>query len=285
MPGGGSAPGPYVTMCQNLLPLDKKERDRYFFSLTWVRLVILGWLHRRAFKSAAGVIFLNQYSLSVLGNANKRQMVSWRFIPHGVSEMFNFQLKNDRAHDSLRLIYVSTIDVYKHQWKIAQAVQNLINERYKIEIDFIGSAYPRALNLLAPFLGPSIRYHGSVEYRELPDWYRRSDVFIFASTCETFGMVLLEAMASGLPVLCSRYSSMPETLEGNALYFDSLDTADIKRVIRLVYTNRELLKEFQEKGLLHVKRFSWEETSSQTFKFLAACAKREKLIKKLCVAL
>jgi len=275
VPGAGKAPGHYVTMCQNLLPIERKERDRFFFSVTWVRLVILGWLHNKAFKRARGVIFFNQYCFNALPQSTQMSLKRKAFIPHGVSDMFKPQSMLP-IHDTLKLIYVSTIDEYKHQWKIARAVGELNNEKIKIEIDFIGAANSVSVNRLDPYLSDSIRYHGPVAYEELPNWYSRADAFIFGSTCETFGMVLLEAMASGLPVLCSRYSSMPETLGENALYFDPLDHQDVKRVIRMVYTDRSLLTELRSKGMVYAQQFTWNQTSSKTFEFLAACARQER---------
>lgn len=272
MPGAGSAPGRYVTMCQNLLPLEKTERDRYFFSFKWLRLVLLGWLHRSAFQKAAGVIFLNQYSFNALSEKERDGIAKTAFIPHGVSDEFRVLPFSGTRDGSFRLIYVSTVDEYKHQWKIAEVTRKVIRDGYNISIDFIGSANPSALKKLQPFLDEKIRYCGCVPYSELPQWYSKADAFIFGSTCETFGMVLLEAMACGLPVLCAKYSSMPETLEENALYFDPLNREDTERIIRFACSNASALQALSHKGLTHIKQFNWVDVATRTFEFLATCA-------------
>ena len=271
VPGAGNAPGRYVTMCQNLLPIDWVERKRYFFSLTWLRLVLLGWLHRNAFTKASGVIFLNQYSFQILPESSRKKIALKAFIPHGVSEIFTPQQKENDTNDTMKLIYVSTIDEYKHQWKIAQAVTDLIDEGQSLSIDFIGAANSVSLEKLKPFLSASIQYHDAVPYDELPLWYSRSHVFIFGSTCETFGMVLLEAMACGLPVLCSDRSSMSETLGELAIYFDPLDVESTKRAIVKIYKNQPLFEDLRLKGINYAKEFTWTKTSDETFKFIQNC--------------
>lgn len=277
VPGAGSAPGNYVTMCQNLLPLEKEERDHYFPSMTWLRLTILSALHPRAYTNAKGVIFLNEYGYNTLPKEKHRLIPNKSIIPHGVSELFFTQRVSKNSHRKLKLIYVSTVDVYKNQWAIAHAVDELRKEGVDVEVDFIGAAYPKALKKLLPFLNENIRYHGAIQYDQLPEWYSKADAFIFGSTCESFGMVLLEAMSGGLPVLCSKYSSMPETLGNHALYFDPLDINDIKRIIVQSYSNREALAELAISGQEYARQFTWQKTAQQTFAFLADCYKTDLL--------
>lgn len=273
VPGAGTAPGRYVTMCQNLLPVDVPERARYFFSWTWVRLVALDFFHQIAFRKAAGVIFLNQFCLEILPKVTRQKITKTAIIPHGVSEIFTALPRIEKDIKTFKLIYVSTIDLYKHQWKIAESVDDLLKEGYAISVDFIGDANPRAMVKLNPFLSESIRYHGPVPYGELPTRYAASDAFIFGSTCETFGMVLLEAMACGLPVLSSNKSSMPETLGDHALYFNPLEVETIKEAILKLYKNDSLYKSLREDGIKYAKQFSWEKTAHDTFKFIQECCK------------
>lgn len=273
VPGAGTAPGRYVTMCQNLLPIDKPERSRYYFSITWARLVVLGFMHQIAFQKATGVIFLNKFSFDTFSKFSNRRISKTAFVPHGVSEIFKMQPKAREKAEIFRLIYVSTIDVYKHQWKIAEAVNELLSEGYAICVDFIGTANPTSLKQLEPYLSETIHYHGPMPYHELPFRYAAADAFIFGSTCETFGMVLLEAMACGLPVLSSNKSSMPETLGEHALYFDPLDVIAIKDAILKLYKNDSLRKDMREKGINYAKQFTWKKTSQDTFRFIQECCK------------
>lgn len=272
VPGTGMAPGRFVTMCQNLLPLERVERNRYFGSFTWLRLVLLSWIHCKAFRRATGTIFLNHYCFNVLPARDKEIIVRKAFIPHGVSSNFSPRLLSTKNERKLRLICVSSVDEYKHQWLIAEAVHNLILVGHSICVDFIGPANPVSLRRLKPYLSDSIQYRGAVLYSELPDRYSHSDAFIFGSTCETFGMVLLEAMACGLPILCSNRSSMPETLGDNAIYFDPLKLDSIMNAIDLFYHDSSLREALGKRGIIYAKQFTWRRTSDCTFKFIRDCS-------------
>ena len=56
-----------------------------------------------------------------------------------------------------------------------------------------------------------IKFYGNLNKKQIIELYKESDVFLFASSCESFGLTLLEGMASNLPVLCSNKSGMDVT--------------------------------------------------------------------------
>lgn len=279
IPGTGSAGVPYVTMCQNLLPLQNKELNRYFFSADWLRLKLLRLLHKQAYKKASGVVFLNRYCLQHAEALIRRQVPKHAIIPHGLAARFLSDNKEIYPGDftasrPLRLVYVSIIDVYKHQWNVAEAVCRLVKEGYHIHLDLIGPAYPKALAKLQAVLNhypaeaKSVQYHGAVAYDVIHNTYKQGDAFVFASSCETFGMVLTEAMAAGLPVLCSSMSSMPETAGDAVQYFDPLSVEDLKDAIRKIYIEPLLRQSLSDKSLAKARTMSWEICANHTFQYL-----------------
>ena len=90
----------------------------------------------------------------------------------------------------------------------------------------IGSAYTPALKKLEKTLNavdPNeefIQYLGKVDFDSLDSYYKKADGFIFASTCENMPNILLEAMASSLPICCSEYQPMLEMLGNTGEYFN-----------------------------------------------------------------
>src|SRR5690606_20301443 len=127
-------------------------------------------------------------------------------------------------HEPFRLLYVSIINLYKHQDKVAQAVINRNRKGTPVTLTLIGKAYGPALRKLQKILDKEpefanvVDYKGFVPYETINTVYASHDAFIFASTCETFGMIVTEAMAMGMPMLCSEKSSLPETMQDAALY-------------------------------------------------------------------
>ncbi|MCB0583150.1 MAG: glycosyltransferase family 4 protein [Phaeodactylibacter sp.] len=268
---------PYVTICQNQLPFAPKERRRYGWSAMRLRLEVLSQTQKKAFREADGVIFLSQASQEEI-----RQQVATlqdkptRVVPHGLNRRFETLSKvgEEESKSSFRLLYVSIIDVYKHQWHLAEAVLQLAAEGLPVALDLIGPAYPPALRRLRAALArypkqPAVvQYHGAVPYEDIHRFYQQADMLAFASSCETFGMILLEAMASGKPVLASDIPVNREHLGASGFYFDPEDVSSIKRAIRAVLTNREAAREKGRQAQERARAFTWERTAAETFAFL-----------------
>jgi glycosyltransferase involved in cell wall biosynthesis len=91
----------------------------------------------------------------------------------------------------------------------------------------------------------------------LPRLYRGASVFVFPSRFEGFGMPVVEAMASGTPVVCSNHPSLDEAAGDAAVRVDPEDPADIRRGIDEARDRRE---ELVARGLEHAARFTWRAT-------------------------
>jgi len=117
-----------------------------------------------------------------------------------------------------------------------------------------------------------IKYSGAVDYDSIHDIYSSSDIAIFASSCETFGMILTEAMAAGLPIACSNRSSMPELLGSSGVYFDPLDIDDMEKTLDTLIYSKDLRNKLSHSAYQQAKKFSWSRCSDDTFEFLEQVA-------------
>jgi glycosyltransferase involved in cell wall biosynthesis len=286
-PGGsiGCDFHPVITMSRNLLPFEWHELRRYGCSWLALRGLILRVTQSRAFLQADGVIFLTRYGRDVVtravnGVANEKTTI----IPHGIGNRFNRAPRDQAgierysAERPFRVLYVSIIDVYKHQWHVVDAIGKLRATGIPVTLELVGRAYPPALMRLSKALarvdpaGRFVRYVGPIAYGELHTRYAAADLCVFASSCENMPNILLEAMASGLPIACSNRGPMPELLGDAGVYFDPEQPDDIARAVGELIGSPRLRATLAEASFKRVQAYSWERCADETLRFLAAAA-------------
>lgn len=112
---------------------------------------------------------------------------------------------------------------------------------------------------------PGTLWVGRVSEDELRALYHGAAAFVQPSLLEGFGLPVLEAMGSGVPVVCSNATSLPEVAGDAALYFDPLDVDDIAAQLRRCLTDDALRQELVRRGLAQAARFRWEDTARRTW--------------------
>jgi glycosyltransferase involved in cell wall biosynthesis len=269
-----------------MLPFDWREARRYGFSATTLRLCMLRWFQMTTLRSAAGVIFLSENARRKITSAVGSLSALVRTIPHGLHPRF---LQEPRAQRDIadytpqrpmRAIYVSKVDMYKHQWRVAEAVVALRAQGVPLVLDLVGPAYPPALGRLRKTLrridpaGAVVRYLGSVPHAELHALYSAADLGIFASSCENLPNILIECMAAGLPLACSDRGPMPEVLGEGGVYFGPESSTGIAEALRLLVSSRELRERTARVAFERARAYSWERCASETLEFLARIARR-----------
>jgi glycosyltransferase involved in cell wall biosynthesis len=110
-----------------------------------------------------------------------------------------------------------------------------------------------------------IQTPGYVPNTTLEQLLQRASVFAFPSLDEGFGMPVLDAMASGVPVLTSNASALREVSGDAALLVDPLDVASIAAGLHRLTEDQALRNELIHKGLKRSKQFTWEKSVEQTW--------------------
>jgi glycosyltransferase involved in cell wall biosynthesis len=119
----------------------------------------------------------------------------------------------------------------------------------------------------SPYRG-DIFFTGHFPSDSLPKLYAGANIAVFPSVYEGFGLGILEAMASGVPVACARAASLPETAGNAALYFDPLDPEDMADRLVTLTSDRDTAREIRALGLKRAQAFSWDRCAEQTLKIL-----------------
>ncbi len=282
VPGGSYAGDfhPVVTMSRNLLPFEPRERRRYGCSFTGLRLMLLRLTQARTFERAEGLIFLSQYARDTVMAALKGTSARTAVIPHGVDQRFACAPREQRAIDQyspsrpFRIVYVSIVDLYKHQWNVAEAVAQLRHSGFPVVLELIGPSYVPALRRLEKTIRridprrKFIHYTGPVPYAKLHASYSAADVCLFASSCENMPNIVLEGMASGLPIACSNRGPMPEVVGDGGVYFDPESSEDIAHALRQLIESPNARVRSAQAAFERSKSYSWQCCAAETFQFL-----------------
>lgn len=107
---------------------------------------------------------------------------------------------------------------------------------------------------------------------ELRAVYRLASAFLFPSLCEGFGLPLLEAMASGTPVIASHAAALPEVCQDAALYFDAEQPEDMAEKTLKLLEDTDLREDLVKKGEKRVSDFSWKSMAEQTLSIYRSLA-------------
>lgn len=92
---------------------------------------------------------------------------------------------------------------------------------------------------------------------ELPAFYRHAKLFVYPTWAEGFGMPPLEAMASGVPVISSNSTSIPEVVGDAAVLIDPGDIDALVNAMDHLLTDQEFYSDMQRRGIKQVKAFQW----------------------------
>jgi glycosyltransferase involved in cell wall biosynthesis len=290
VPGGNSGGQfkPYITVSHNLLPFESDELFRYGVSGLTAKFLLLRAAQKRSFERASGLIFLSDYARSVIEKVAALESAK-PIIPHGIHEKFFMPPRHARTIEEcserypFKVLYVSKIEPYKHQWQVVEATAMLRNNGLPIELDLIGPAThdgaARRLRKTIERVDPQRRFihiREEIPHDELPAHYHDADLFVFASSCENLPNILLEAMAAGLPIACSNRGPMPEVLKDAGVYFDPEKPAQIAGSIITLVENTVMRSRHARAAYRYAQRYSWKQCAADTFSYLTEITHRSR---------
>src|SRR3990167_6523919 len=169
------------------------------------------------------------------------------------------------------ILSVSIQDPRKNLKNLIRAYKQInekLRARYKLVI--AGRKHPKFYSILEDLvkklnLEKNVVFTGFIYDSDLPALYQLASLVVYPSFYEGFGLPVLEAMASGVPVVTSNTSSLPEVAEDAAVLVDPHKVSGITTAMEEVLTNDDLRNEMVKKGLVQARRFDWERTSKENF--------------------
>jgi glycosyltransferase involved in cell wall biosynthesis len=278
-PGGLVATTPpkgckVVTMFRNMTPFDPVAVRAVPVGLEWIRLHMLRRLMLTSMRGADLTIFISEYARKVIEKLS--HIPNSLTIPHGISEVFRVGdqplSRPVAAGDLPYLLYVSKVDTYKHHNEVVRAYAMLpAHLRSAHCLILVGEADgTQAQNLHATIreLGVegNVRVLGAVPYEDLPNFYQNATANIFASSCENCPNIMLEALASGRPLIASDVEPMPEFGGHHIGYFSPFDPSSIEIAMRKVLEDSSTAKIWGEGALQQANLYSWANTARDTWR-------------------
>ena len=193
-------------------------------------------------------------------------------IPLGISESFKKTFSREELSEIRKkyrlperfILYVGSIEPWKRVPFLINAFLDYKKEsRDAIDLVLIGrpgwrkEEWSQLETLRAE--RSDIHWLGYVQQEDLPAIYQLGTLFCSASIWEGFGLIFLEAMATGLPVIGANHSAIPEIVGDAGLLFDATSQEDLKAQFRNLLSDEKLVEQVKEKGKGRIKQFDWEQ--------------------------
>lgn len=187
-------------------------------------------------------------------------------VIHNGIDLEMFMAKNDLREqlglDGIVVGYIGRLEPHKN-------VELLIRVFKEIDAKLliIGEGSDRRrLESIVERLGVSdkVIFKGKVNFDEIPKYYNSVDIIVYPTLYEPLGNVILEAMASGKPVIASKLNGIPEILSEKAGFLIEPEYEALKEKLSMLIEDDALRKSMGNEGRRCVKRFSWTEVARRT---------------------
>ena len=286
----------FFVPCPTVLTIN--DLNRLYYPAMFSRVDVFYW------KTIQRALFRNIDRVIAISHNTKRDLIHFyglppeqiRVIYPAISPRFR---DRDRVVEDMRdvlqkygiqlpyILSVGGMAMHKNVYTALRAFCSLLSRGHLADHAFVivGERFhthndQRLLELADPSVEQKqVKYTGVVDDEDLPTVYAGASLLVYPSLYEGFGIVPLEAMACGVPVLASQAGSLPEVL-GDAAYMveDANDVGAFAAGMLKLLTDSRIHGQYRERGLENVSRFSWSRTAQQTLelydRLVETCARR-----------
>lgn len=241
---------------------------------------------KRAAGKAAAIITISQSTADDLTDRFPETKGKVHVIPLAADDRFRpFAAKETAAvREKFKLprhfiLSTGTIEPRKNLERLVKAFQFLPeNVRNNFPLILVGNKgweYEPVFKAIHDLrLGGQVRHLDYVDDEELARLYAACTVFCYPSLYEGFGLPVLEAMQSGVPVITSNVSSLPEVGGKAVRYVNPAKTAELSKALSELLADPAERKRLSEAGIERAKEFSWETAAARTLEVLRQAARR-----------
>ena len=184
------------------------------------------------------------------------------------------EVKNKYRIEGEYILFMNTIKPLNNLSRLIEAFSKLRlilkgkkpNSNYKLVLAGKSGWMSDEIHQIAKDFGlkNEVIFPGYIQPKDLNALFAGTDVFVSVPIYEEFGAPVLEAMACGVPTVCSNISSLPEITGGVTQMVDPYDIEGIKNAILKILDDDRLRDEMKRKGLEQAKKFHWKKTAEET---------------------
>ncbi len=182
-------------------------------------------------------------------------------IYHGVNQIFSKNNENLITKNEKIFLHISQFQPKKNLKRLINAFQIANKKISDIKLKIICPGYPKVEKIENIEI---INIY--IDREEIIEYYHNSYAFIFPSLHETFGLPILEAMASGLPVITSNSTACREVAGKNALLVNPYNILDIAEAIIKISENKSFYNQLSLAGIKHSQKYTWEKSAQEHYK-------------------
>ncbi len=238
---------------------------------------LLAGSFRRIWQSASAVIAnsrgLQKLALSFMPELNIK------VIPNGVDVERFSPSPDKKLSRPLQILTVSRLISRKRIDVLIEAVAKMQQGGLDVCLNIAGEG-----NLLGNLqklsvdlsVASKVRFLSRVPNEQMPDIYRRNDIFVMSSAHEGMSNAMLEAMACGLPIVSSSCEGTEELIADNGVIVPQADPELFAQAIKKLADSPEVYLAMSRKASEQAKKFSWHNTAGQYYNLYGSIAKAAK---------
>lgn len=253
---------PIVNTCHGISFDDKQ----YFFLKRWGEKFFLRY---SGFKK---IIVVDKNGLEILGKAGIKRGI---YVPNGV-DIYKFGRKQEKKSDGkTRFLFVGRLEKQKGLEYLIQAAKFLKGKNdFEIIVTGDGEEAENLKKAAAEFeVEDIIKFTGKLSEHALIEQYTGCDIFVLPSLWEGLPLTLLEAAATGLPIIATEVGGIPSIFSHgeNALLVKARDSRELAGKMQELMSDKELQKMLSTNARKLAEKYSWENSAKQLENIYEKC--------------
>lgn len=238
-------------------------------------LLFLKFLIPVSLRRANKIIAVSKFTASEIIRYYKINPEKIEWIHNAVSEDFFQEISQEEVEKIKEryhlpekfILYLGTMQPRKNIPHLISAFARIKSSLIDIKLVLCGNREAHNFDkkiektITQNYLQKDVYFPGYIAEEDKRAIFKLSEAFVFPSLYEGFGIPILEAMASGIPVLASKISPHEEIAEESILFFEINKENDFENKLKEICLNENLRKSLTEKEKESIKRFSWHSSA------------------------